>query len=175
MWLPSRRALLEVSLCYLKGQATDRTRLKAIRSANRRVGAGGVGCGESAFSRTTRTPRAIPLRGIGGRLFRLWVRAIRYADCAGMARPQGLEPRTPRFEAWCSIQLSYRRFGLVAHCSDRPAYRTTRACPTRRCAPDRIGKPSVHENRTIDLRSFRRRPEADAQVNASPRKALTPV
>ena len=26
-----------------------------------------------------------------------------------LARPQGLEPRTPRFEAWCSIQLSYGR------------------------------------------------------------------
>ena len=29
-----------------------------------------------------------------------------------MARPQGLEPRTPRFEAWCSIQLSYGRVVL---------------------------------------------------------------
>ena len=26
-----------------------------------------------------------------------------------MARREGLEPPTPRFEAWCSIQLSYRR------------------------------------------------------------------
>ena len=26
-----------------------------------------------------------------------------------LARPQGLEPRTPRFEAWYSIQLSYGR------------------------------------------------------------------
>ncbi len=27
----------------------------------------------------------------------------------GMARPAGLEPATPRFEAWCSIQLNYGR------------------------------------------------------------------
>ena len=26
-----------------------------------------------------------------------------------MARPEGLEPPTPRFEAWYSIQLSYGR------------------------------------------------------------------
>ena len=26
-----------------------------------------------------------------------------------LARSQGLEPRPPRFEAWCSIQLSYER------------------------------------------------------------------
>ena len=30
-----------------------------------------------------------------------------------MARPQGLEPRTPRFEAWCSIQLSYGRVARI--------------------------------------------------------------
>ena len=28
---------------------------------------------------------------------------------AGMARRKGFEPLTPRFEVWCSIQLSYRR------------------------------------------------------------------
>ncbi len=28
-----------------------------------------------------------------------------------MARPVGLEPTTPRFEAWCSIQLNYGRVG----------------------------------------------------------------
>ncbi len=26
-----------------------------------------------------------------------------------MARREGFEPPTPRFEVWCSIQLSYRR------------------------------------------------------------------
>ncbi len=26
-----------------------------------------------------------------------------------MARRKGFEPLTPRFEVWCSIQLSYRR------------------------------------------------------------------
>ena len=30
-----------------------------------------------------------------------------------LARPQGLEPRTPRFEAWCSIQLSYGRVDRI--------------------------------------------------------------
>ncbi len=29
-----------------------------------------------------------------------------------LARREGFEPPTPRFEAWCSIQLSYRRAGL---------------------------------------------------------------
>ena len=28
-----------------------------------------------------------------------------------MARRKGFEPLTPRFEVWCSIQLSYRRRG----------------------------------------------------------------
>jgi site-specific DNA recombinase len=27
----------------------------------------------------------------------------------GLARRKGFEPLTPRFEVWCSIQLSYRR------------------------------------------------------------------
>ena len=27
-----------------------------------------------------------------------------------MARRKGFEPLTPRFEVWCSIQLSYRRW-----------------------------------------------------------------
>ena len=29
--------------------------------------------------------------------------------CLEMARRKGFEPLTPRFEVWCSIQLSYRR------------------------------------------------------------------
>ena len=33
-----------------------------------------------------------------------------------MARPEGLEPPTPRFEAWYSIQLSYGRVTGVAKC-----------------------------------------------------------
>ena len=33
--------------------------------------------------------------------------AIRIAEA--MARRKGFEPLTPRFEVWCSIQLSYRR------------------------------------------------------------------
>src|SRR6186997_163755 len=28
-----------------------------------------------------------------------------------LARRKGFEPLTPRFEVWCSIQLSYRRLG----------------------------------------------------------------
>jgi hypothetical protein len=42
-----------------------------------------------------------------------------------MARPEGLEPPTPRFEAWCSIQLSYGRVTLSVPIPD-PA-RATRA------------------------------------------------
>jgi hypothetical protein len=30
-------------------------------------------------------------------------------NCNRRARSGGLEPPTPRFEAWCSIQLSYER------------------------------------------------------------------
>src|SRR5215831_11090795 len=30
----------------------------------------------------------------------------------GLARSEGFEPPTPRFEVWCSIQLSYERWGL---------------------------------------------------------------
>ena len=30
-----------------------------------------------------------------------------------MARRKGFEPLTPRFEVWCSIQLSYRRLGSL--------------------------------------------------------------
>ena len=29
-----------------------------------------------------------------------------------MARRKGFEPLTPRFEVWCSIQLSYERGGI---------------------------------------------------------------
>ena len=38
---------------------------------------------------------------------------------AGMARPKGFEPLTPRFEVWCSIQLSY---GRLANHYRRNAY-----------------------------------------------------
>ncbi len=31
-----------------------------------------------------------------------------------MARRKGFEPLTPKFEVWCSIQLSYRRL-LMGH------------------------------------------------------------
>jgi hypothetical protein len=35
-----------------------------------------------------------------------------------MARSEGFEPPTPRFEVWCSIQLSYERLArpVVAGC-----------------------------------------------------------
>ena len=32
-----------------------------------------------------------------------------------LARRKGFEPLTPRFEVWCSIQLSYRRHGGTHH------------------------------------------------------------
>jgi hypothetical protein len=32
-----------------------------------------------------------------------------FADEYKVARRKGFEPLTPRFEVWCSIQLSYRR------------------------------------------------------------------
>ena len=35
-------------------------------------------------------------------------------------RPEGFEPPTPRFEAWCSIQLSYGRAGDVSRSYTQP-------------------------------------------------------
>jgi hypothetical protein len=36
-----------------------------------------------------------------------------------MARRKGFEPLTPRFEVWCSIQLSYRRCGETWYAEER--------------------------------------------------------
>src|SRR5690606_18718785 len=35
-----------------------------------------------------------------------------------MARPEGFEPPTPKFVAWCSIQLSYGRKKQKRNCAD---------------------------------------------------------
>jgi hypothetical protein len=35
-----------------------------------------------------------------------------------LARSEGFEPPTPRFEVWCSIQLSYERVSGIRQCSD---------------------------------------------------------
>jgi hypothetical protein len=37
-----------------------------------------------------------------------------------LARSEGFEPPTPRFEVWCSIQLSYERVSGIRQCSDLP-------------------------------------------------------
>ena len=34
---------------------------------------------------------------------------MRFSFARKVARRKGFEPLTPRFEVWCSIQLSYRR------------------------------------------------------------------
>jgi hypothetical protein len=34
---------------------------------------------------------------------------LRAQFCTEVARSEGFEPPTPRFEVWCSIQLSYER------------------------------------------------------------------
>ena len=48
---------------------------------------------------------------------------------AFMARPEGLEPPTPRFEAWYSIQLSYGRVdGRRRMCRRRILPKCTRGC-----------------------------------------------
>ena len=36
-----------------------------------------------------------------------------------MARPEGFEPPTPKFVAWCSIQLSYGRVAEAELCPTR--------------------------------------------------------
>lgn len=36
-----------------------------------------------------------------------------------MARPEGFEPPTPKFVAWCSIQLSYGRVAGAGLCMKR--------------------------------------------------------
>jgi hypothetical protein len=35
-----------------------------------------------------------------------------------MARPEGFEPPTPKFVAWCSIQLSYGRVVKKRNCAN---------------------------------------------------------
>ena len=39
---------------------------------------------------------------------RVWYRSV-VSISGKMARPEGFEPPTPKFVAWCSIQLSYGR------------------------------------------------------------------
>ena len=47
----------------------------------------------------------------------------------GLARPEGLEPPTPRFEAWYSIQLSYGRVdGRRGERSQSVRPKCTRGC-----------------------------------------------
>jgi hypothetical protein len=54
-----------------------------------------------------------------------------------MARPEGFEPPTPKFVAWCSIQLSYGR-----------------AVQERNCAnPDRLGQSRVDDTRLPGIES----------------------
>ena len=52
-------------------------------------------------------------------------------NCARMAHPEGLEPPTPRFVVWCSIQLSYGCRG--PGCS--PGGRGSQPPKPRRSAP----------------------------------------
>ena len=47
--------------------------------------------------------------------------------CRKLARRKGFEPLTPRFEVWCSIQLSYRRLGRKLACCPRAANRRINA------------------------------------------------
>ncbi len=46
--------------------------------------------------------------------------ATREGGFFDMARPEGFEPPTPKFVAWCSIQLSYGRVrrGIMTAVSD---------------------------------------------------------
>ena len=37
---------------------------------------------------------------------------VRAGQIVLLARSEGFEPPTPRFEVWCSIQLSYERTGV---------------------------------------------------------------
>ena len=38
--------------------------------------------------------------------------------CPELARSEGFEPPTPKFEVWCSIQLSYERASGIGSGSD---------------------------------------------------------
>ena len=50
-----------------------------------------------------------------------------HGKCKKLARRKGFEPLTPRFEVWCSIQLSYRRLGRKLACCPRAANRRIHA------------------------------------------------
>src|SRR5713101_6162975 len=67
-----------------------------------------------------------------------------------MARSEGFEPPTPRFEVWCSIQLSYERLEL---CSEEPI-------KFQMCSRDHGASASSHTTRT--KRSGRASPPATA-------------
>src|SRR4051794_10730419 len=81
-----------------------------------------------------------------------------------LARSEGFEPPTPRFEVWCSIQLSYER--LIRYLApNRDAARRVRASPaswtaysrpcnlegTRRCRTDVV---SAHSQQGSHMASY---------------------
>ena len=49
-----------------------------------------------------------------------------------LARSEGFEPPTPRFEVWCSIQLSYERGKMVAYAKTYNARSFLEALPPPR-------------------------------------------
>ena len=59
---------------------------------------------------------------------------------ADLARPEGFEPPTPKFVAWCSIQLSYGRVVQKRNCanSDRFGQSCAVVDVIHRLQPDRI-------------------------------------
>jgi hypothetical protein len=61
-----------------------------------------------------------------------------------LARRKGFEPLTPRFEVWCSIQLSYRRLrgtALPQFVVAANSFRHSHAQGWRLRCPERSGAP----------------------------------
>jgi hypothetical protein len=53
----------------------------------------------------------------GFQLYEKGVTHVSGTDPFEVARSEGFEPPTPRFEVWCSIQLSYERASGIRQCS----------------------------------------------------------
>jgi hypothetical protein len=67
-----------------------------------------------------------------------------------LVRPEGFEPPTPRFEVWCSIQLSYGRLcGQYSQCSLKGKLRHSQAARSGRANAAR------HARETQPLDFFR--------------------
>lgn len=74
-----------------------------------------------------------------------------------VARRKGFEPLTPRFEVWCSIQLSYRRLGRISARCPKAADRHINAVFALPRFPPSSGRGTVAIKKTVAGQISRRR------------------